>query len=236
MLILALAIFLLDRTNLLKEPKTIFANLLRKPRENIYQKMIVPIDELEQVKKEMFSLKAKVLELEEENVQARRLLEAGIKPTTAIILGKVVGLSDSEMLVVTGDKETAKGAFVITEKLLVGIVYESAGKLAKIQLLSSFDLKLPVKIWQSEILAKTDGLPLAEGILSSREGKVWIKDIMASAKLREDDVVGAISGNGDIFLVGKIKEIFPSKDKVFQEVEIEWIMDPKKLITVGIVK
>jgi len=238
-LILALGLFFwgLDSLGFLNPFKNGVGQLLGASREKVYQKIIGPVEELEHLERQLISCQGEVLELREENSQARRLLDAGIKPKTRVILAKLVGGSDREILAsLTSQEEFKEGASVVSGRVLVGKVQRISGQGARIGLLNSSGIKIPVKIWLNEAEAKKNSPTVAEGILVGDGHNLRIKEILASDKIRVSDLVGALIETGEVFLIGEITEIFPSEDKVFQEAKVKWLIDPKKLLTVGIIK
>lgn len=235
-LILGLAFFLFDQIGAFNWLRKRFDFFSLKLREKTFQKIIGPEEELEKLRKELVSCRTNVFELKEENVQARRLLDAGVSPEKEVILGKLVGGNDSQVLIfLAGQSRPEKGASVISGRILVGRVKEITGQMARVALLSSREEKTPVKIWASEAEAGKEDSVLAEGILLVENKALLIKEILMSEKIEPGNLAGAVSEQGEVFLIGEVTQVFPSKDKIFQEAEVEWLVNPKKLLTVGIV-
>jgi len=236
-LLLSLLIFGLDRVGAFSWLKAGLARLTGELRTASYQKMVGPIDHQEEAKKQLVSCRTEVLALREENSRLRKLLGAGIKPETKLLLARVIGSNQSQLIVaLTSQDGIKKGASVVTERILLGRVEKIEGNTARVSLLTNSELRIPVKIWLTRQLAETGELNLAEGILTSSGGKLVVKEILASEKVAPDYWVGAVVESGDVFLIGQIKKVYPSEDKVFQEAEVEWVVNPKKLLTVGIIR
>ena len=237
--VLAIGLFLLilDRLGGLDPVKSGFGWLSGAVRARIYQQKTTPSIGEEKLRKEISSCQARVLELEEENFRARKLLGAAIKPKTKLALGKVIGVNDSQAALYVNNRDGIKtGASVVTGRILLGRVRITAGRTARADFLNASEFKIPVKIWLTRQLAEKNGPCLAEGILVGKGENLVVKEILAAEKVADGDWVGAVVESGDVFLIGKIKKVFPSEDKVFQEAMVDWLANPKELLTVGIIK
>jgi len=185
---------------------------------------------------QLTSCQAALADLQEENWQLRRLLGAGIKPKTQLIPGRVVAANDRRLiLALTSDRSVASRAAVVKDRFLVGYLGRRQGLAAAVQLLTDPEFRLPVKIWLRRQLAEQGQPSLAEGLLQGGE-PILVKEILASEKIQPGYWVATVVETGDLFLIGQIKKVYPSEDKVFQEAEVEWMINPKELLTVGIIK
>lgn len=234
---LSLAILILDQLGWLDWPKGKLIRWTGRLRESGYQKIANSSDSEEKIETQLLSCQTEILALREENDRLRRLLGAGIKPETKLVSARVIGANQSWLMVaLTGQNGINKDASVVRERILLGRVDRVEGNLALVRLLTHPELKIPVKIWLRKELAEKGELDLAEGILTSRGGQLVVKEILAKEKIVPGYWVGAVVESGDVFLVGSITKVYPSKDKVFQEAELEWAINPRKLLTVAIVK
>ena len=237
--ILAIGLFVLiaDKLGGLNPIKSGFSRLSGATRAKIYQQKTMSSDGEEKLKRELNSCQMRVLELEEENFRARKLLGAAIKPKTKLALGKVIGISGSQITVFANGEDGIKtGASVVTGRILLGRVRSTVGQMAKADFLNALGFKIPVKIWLTRQLAEKKDPHLAEGILVGDGKNLVVKEILATEKVATGDWAGAVVESGDVFLIGKVKKVFPSEDKVFQEVAVDWLANPRELLTVGIIK
>ena len=235
--LISLFLLILDSFGIFGGAKRLVIRLFGERRAEVYQKIIGPTEESEKLRRELTSCQSKIFELEEENFQARRLLDAGFKPETGVVLAKVVGSSNNRLLInVSGKEKIKQGASVIIDRVVLGKVEETDGLNAKVILLNSVEIKIPVKIWLNEMDLKGNNSALAEGILTGDGEKIIVKEILASEEVKKNDLVGLVVETGEVFLVGKVKTVFPAGDKIFQEAEIDWSADPGNLLTVGVIK
>ena len=233
----SLLILVLDKTGIFDWLKASWARLSAGVREAGYQQLVASADKEEGEKEKLLSCQAEILSLREENLQLRRLLGAGIKPETKLLPARVVGSNRLQLMIaLTGQDKVKTNASVVTEKILLGRIEKIEGNMAKVLLLTNSKLKIPVKIWLTRQLAEKGELNLAEGILTSNGGKLMVKEILASEKIAPDYWVASVVETGDIFLIGQIEKVYPSEDKVFQEAEVKWLIEPQKLLTVAVIK
>jgi len=237
-LVVLISIFLLvlDNFNSLDGFKRIVVRFLGERKEHVYQKIVGPIEERERLKRELNSCQSEVLELEEENSRSRKLLDAGFKPETGIILAKIISSDKDSLLIrVSGEKKIKKEAWVVVDRVVLGRIAETDGTDAKVILLNSPETKIPAKIWLSEVDFKSNSPALTEGILIGNGRGVLVKEVLASEKVKKDDFVGLVIETGETFLVGEVKSTSPAGDKIFQEVEVDWLVNPKNILTVGVI-
>jgi len=235
--LISLFLLILDSFDLFDGAKRVVVRFLGERKEGAYQKIIGPTEEKERLKRKLASCQAEVLELKEENFRSRRLLDAGFKPETGVVLAKVVSSgSDSLIIRVSGEETIKKGASVVVDRVVLGRIEETDGINAKVLLLNSPKIKIPAKIWLSEADLKKNGPALAEGVLVGNGRGVLVKEVLASERVKENDFVGLVIETGEVFLVGKAKKVSPAGDKIFQEVEVAWLADPKSLLTVGVIR
>lgn len=206
-------------------------------RSNFYSSIIDSQDDLGLLADQLGDCQAELARLEEENYQARRLLSAKLKPETKFELAKILSLGNQELIILLDNSERIeKQASVVSGPFLVGKINEVYGRSAKVDLLLSSKIKLPVKIWSSQNDVELEKNLIGEGILSSDGQNLYVKEILDKQPVIPGNWVGAVVETGDIFWIGKIEEVFPTEDKIFQEVRLSWAVDLSKLITLGVVK
>ena len=112
-----------------------------------------------------------------------------------------------------------EGDYVLSNDSLIGIVSEVENNSSKVSLLYNNKIQLSVKINDTY------------GILISDDNKLYVKNIIGDSIIDENDNIYT-SGLTDIIpniLIGKVKKITTSKDKLERVVEVETISDIKKL-------
>lgn len=231
------ALWIIEQFGFTRGIRGFFGNWFSDARKFFYSERVKPVSEADQFKKELSFCLAEKIELEEENSQARRLLDAGVSPTTSFLLAKVVGASEKSLIVsVEDDDEVKEGASLVSGRIFLGKVEETGFGLIRVQLAGSTDLKVPAKIWSNRGEAVGEGMPLAEGILMEDGGRLVVDEILSSTEVAVGNLAGTIIETGEVFLLGEVVKVFPSKDKVFQKVELKRLVDLASLLTVGIIK
>lgn len=235
--LIALLIFFLDKFNVLDGPKRGISDLLLSIREKSYQRIVLPDDQNEKFKRELLICQAEILGLKEENAKMRKMLDAGLKPELSVILAKVIAFSNNNLIVAVGSDEKVKTkASAVVDRIFLGQTAGKIGNSIKVTLITSPETKIPVKIWISQEEAGARKPSFAEGILVSDGVNLLVKEILVSQKVGKGDFVGVVAEKGEIFFVGRIEEIKESDDKIFQEAKVDWLADPKSLLTIGIIK
>ncbi len=206
-------------------------------RDNLYSSLISGQDDPGLLSDQLGQCQAELVSLKEENIQVRRLLGAQVRPETRFELAKILSLGNQELIIFLDNSEEIENqASVVSGPFLVGKIDEIYGKNAKVNLLLSTKTKLPVKIWSTQDILESETNLVGEGILSSDGQNLYVKEILDKQPVVPGNWVGAVIETGDIFWIGKIEEVFPTEDKVFQEVRLSWSVDLSKLITLGVIK
>ncbi len=216
-----------------------FHFLTYRPRAEVYNWLNPVQEKSEGIEKELARCQAQILQLQEENKRARELLGTEVKPDTKFHLLKIIAFQP-ETIILSNQKniDFDIGDFIVSGAFLVGKINKVQGRVNQARLLSHPEVNLPVKIWSSHPMENDHPEVKSQGILKGRaesQGDLIVKDVLFKDKVEKGDWVGAVSSSGDIFLVGQVKEIEASKDKVFETLTISWSVEPKKLLTVGIV-
>jgi len=201
-------------------------------KSRVYSSLIT--EEEEAVENQLGECRANMIEIEEENKESRRLLGAKTKPETKFELAKLSSVGNEDAVAyVEYPGEVKESASVVSGPFLVGKVNQVVGKTAKIELLISPKTRLAVKIWHSQDNLDTE--LVGEGILVSDGQNFYINEVLDSQEIKEDYWVGAVVESGDLFWIGKIEEVIPSEDKIFQQAKVSWAVDLTEIITVYIV-
>jgi cell shape-determining protein MreC len=202
-------------------------------KSRVYSSLIT--EQEETIEDQLAKCRADLIEIKDENKESRRLLGAKTKPETKFELAKLSSVGNEEAVAyVEYPGEIQESASVVSGQFLMGRVNQIVGKSAKIELLISSKTRLPVKIWPSQDNMRSEAV--GEGILVSDGQNFYVNEILDSQEVKEDYWVGAIIESGDLFWIGKIEEVIPSEDKIFQQAKISWAVDLTEIITVAIIK
>ncbi len=203
-------------------------------RSNLYSSIINEQEEINE--DQLAECKANLISLEEEIKQSRRLLGASTKPETKFELAKISSVgSDELVLILESSNLIENSASVVSGPFLVGKIVEVYGRNGKTKLLTSPETKIPVKIWSDQNVTQNTEI-IGEGILTSDGRNLYVDEILESQSVEQGNWVGEVIESGDIFWIGKVEEVFPSEDKIFQQAKINWAVDLSKIITVGVIK
>lgn len=219
--------------------KQSFHFLTYRTRESVYTWLNKSEENKETLEQELAQCQAQVLDLKEENDRARRLLGTQVKPDTKFHLLKIIAFQP-ETILLSNQKniDLDIGNFVVSGPFLIGKISQVQGNVNQARLLSHPNIDLPVKIWSSNPVENSSFEVKSQGILKGRgesARELVVEDVLFKDQVEKDNWVGAVSSTGDIFLIGQVKEIKTSQDKVFETLTINWSVEPKKLLTVGIV-
>ncbi len=186
-------------------------------------------DQVHILQQENTQLKADLLELakiRKENRRLRRLLEAPLPPDYSYRPAYVIESNDHYLWITKGKKEGVfVGQLVIIGGQLVGEVVEVRERQAKVLSLLNRQFRKPVVIFspQKSCLVEADSCRLGQGVL---EGG-WVKKILRDESVQAGDWVGLLAGPRGI-LVGEVTQVSLSRDKVFQQAQIEPSLDIKR--------
>ncbi len=213
--------------------------LTYRPRAGIYGWLNHDEMTSEELDQKLAECQAEQLKLREENENARRLLGTKVKPDTKFHLLKVIAFQPELVLLSNQENiDLEVDSFVVSGSFLVGKLSQVQGRINQARLLSHPEIHLPVKIWSANPLENGNSQVVSQGILKGRSeepGNLLVGDVLLKDQVEINSWVGAVGSTGDIFLIGQVEEIFPSKDKVFETLTVNWAVEPKKLLTVGIV-
>jgi cell shape-determining protein MreC len=204
-------------------------------RANIYKPLIS--GEKDDLSRDLAECRGNLIELNEENEQARRLLGTKTKPETSFELAKIVSIGSGEAILNLEYPESVEvNDSVVSGTFLLGRVNEVFGPSARVELLISPQSKLPVKIWQNQENSSSASKIRGEGVLISDGKSLFVEEILDKDSVETGDWVGAVIETGDIFWIGKIESVDPSEDNIFKKARVKWGVNLKKLFAVGVVK
>ncbi len=195
--------------------------------------------ENENLKKENFILKEKILELEDlrkNNEIFKKALELGIQKDFDLVFTEVLLKKSEEdsILVSSGSKDgiLIGMPLINEEKILIGKINKVLPDFSEVDLISknSFTFSVEVKNGEKSLLAVAKG---------KGGGKMRIELLPKDSLVEEGDIVSTSLLGGkflSIFLVGEIKNIDRSDSKPFQEGEIIPYFKDIKLEKLFIVK
>ncbi len=206
-------------------------------RSGLYSSLTAGGEKTDTLDKQLAGCLADLAELKDENRQARRLLGAETKPETNFDLAKIISVGRDQAIVSLEYPDLIEvSASVVSGPFYLGKIAEIFGKTAKVNLLISPQTKLPVKIWPDQTTSAGESEIIGEGILVSENKNLYVEEILDKQKVAVGNWVGVIVESGDIFWIGKISQVFPSEDKIFQKVKIDWAVDLSPMVTVGVIK
>lgn len=181
---------------------------------------------------EIDQLKAKIVSLEEENKEQKRLLSAPLPKNWQFLTARVIG-SDNETLTINkGRRDGVKeNQICLSGNLYLGKVYEVSENMAKIKLPTFSDERLLVKIADG----KNSGT-VGKGLLTGKGlGVMKIEQILVKENIGSGNLVLANVEGGDL-LVGKVEEVVKQKDEVFKTATVKRLFNPEELETVFLIR
>lgn len=216
-------------TDLKIDLKSLFAfSDARAREERIFQ--------LEKEKSLLLARLASFTNLEAENKNMRRLLDAGLPKDWKFAPAQVVSLI-GDNLYLTSDHDPSLGTVVIIPDELmagqeakkpgvyIGKVAQKIGGQAMVVLASSADSKIPVIVSDPQSFTRR-----AAGILEGRGGKVVLEQVLSGEVIREGDL---ILTSGDAYpkglFVGTIAKVISGDSLPLQKAEVKVALDVNRL-------
>ena len=199
-----------------------------------HQKKPVSLPENNQPQKSREVLELELARCQEKNQALRRLLEAKLSPQIQFVPATLLGAGKEKFSLSVGSQQgVKKGAWVVWENFLVGKITKVFPTTSEGVFVSSKDFQMAVSIWRppQEGINK---LLVGKGILDNRP-LLTVKEILPDEEVKEGDLVAGLEHNGE-FLIGKIKSVSWDEGKVFKKAEINWLVNPRQLVTVFVVK
>lgn len=239
--ILSLAVFLLEKEGvlrplkgqidfLLNPGKAAFYSLTKKPTL-FFESLSVKrekVEKMEKVKRELAACTFKINNLEKENEDLRRLLQAPLPKNWAFLPAKVLG-KKRYLAIDKGDRDGVfSGMIAVFENFLVGKVVKTNSFSSQVALPFDSEKKIPAKTEKG-----------ARGLIEGRAGsRIFLSKVLQKETLEVGDLV-VTTGEGDWLpdlLIGKVKITAKETKEPFQEVEIDPFLDYGSLTTVFLVK
>jgi len=180
----------------------------------------------------LVALKAELAVLREENTAQKRLLSAPLPKNWQFLPARVIEAKGETLTLNLGKSDgVAVGMVAVSGNLYLGRVAQVSEKMAKVNLASFFEEKLPVKI-----LPAADGVPSAQGLLVGRgEGRMRVEQILASEKVAQGDLVMTNLEGGSL-LVGEVEEEITLEGEVFKTAEVKRVFVPEELETIFLIR
>lgn len=237
LLIVLLVIFLLGLTGIFKPIRNLAEKKLIMPiRQKIFDWRLTNKKNLGDCtlagEKEITELKTKIVFLEEENRQQKRLLSSPLPKAWKFQTVKVIGAENETLLISAGEQDNLKlGMMAITGDTYLGKVYQVSQSISKIHLPSFADEKMAVGIIDKENHSLTGrGLLVGKG-----EGGMRIDQIILSEKVKPQDIV-RVEVLGSTLMVGVIEEMVERKGDMFKSALVKRLYNPAELETIFLIR
>jgi len=227
---LSLILLSLDRLGRLEFVHRRFLSLTRRWRQGGVEQRQQP--ELD-CQTKVAQLEAELARLEEENRAARRLLGADLSPKLKFVPAHLLGLNEREFSLDVGQNQgVQKDAWVMSENILVGRITQVNCCVSQGMFVSHPGFRLAVSIWRSSQERRD---LIGKGLLRGGSRSLTVEQILPEEEVAPGDLVASLESGGQ-FVVGKVVEVGLGTDKVFQKAVVEWLLQPRQLETVFVVK
>lgn len=183
-------------------------------------------EKLKNLERELAAAKIKNQNLEEENKACRRLLQAPLPPSFKFLPARVAALDADNFLIDKGKDEGIKvGQAVVLENVFLGIIHQVNPQNAWVK--TPFGLEIKARTFKTR----------ASGIVKEKAGHLFFTKVLQKEVLEIDDLVITF-GEEEIprdLVLGKIKEVQKQEAEIYQEAELEFLVDYGKLETVFVI-
>lgn len=227
--LLSLLVFFLDKKGFLDFVKRPVEKLTNSVKWVAWQKQTELGDygeETEALLRELAALQIENQNLKEENQACRRLLQAPLPPSFHFLPAKVLSFQENRFLIDKGqDNEVKEGQVVVLENVILGIVTLVNPQNAWVKTPSALEIK--ARTFKTR----------APGVVKEKSGHLFLSEVLQKEVLEIDDLVITF-GQEEIprdLVIAKIKEIKKQAAEVYQEAELEPLVDYGKLEVVFIV-
>ena len=195
----------------------------------IFQQKPVPSDNSEKIQhleRELAELKIKNEGLDEENQACLRLLQAPLSPSLRFLPAKALSFKENQFLIDKGkDQEVKEGQVVVLENVILGQVAQVNPRTSWVKTLLTLELK--ARTFKTK----------APGKVQEKNGHLFLTEVLQKETLEKEDLVvtfGAENIPQDL-VIAKIKEIRKQEAEVYQEAELELMIEYQTLGTVFVV-
>lgn len=232
---IALLILVLGLTGIFRSLRKLAEKQLIIPlKEEIYdwRRLRVAKEETTVEDSKLVALKAELAVLREENAAQKRLLSAPLPKNWQFLSVRVIEASGETLTINAGKNDGVKtGMVAVSDNLYLGKVSQVSEGMAKINLASLFEEKLPVKI-----LPTVGERAPAQGLLIGRgEGRMKVEQILAEEEVTQGDLV-ITNLEGGSLLVGEIGEVAAVEGEVFKTAQVKRLFKPENLNTIFLVR
>lgn len=173
--------------------------------------------------------RARLNDLEQENLSLRQLLESPLPPDWDYITAPVIGRSVQQMVVGVGQNQgVTVGSSVIYEDVFIGTVSQVSQTLATVDTVFNPQQKTAVTISSTSF----------DGLVINDDTKLHLTQVLQNATLEPGMVVitSGIDGKKPRLVVGTIKEILEDDQGLYKQARLEQPISIESLTTVFIVK
>jgi len=229
-------IFFLELTGIFKPLRKLAEKSLIIPlRQTIFdfkQLTQKTTDQEELFKKQVMDLESKIISLEEENRQQKRLLSAPLPKDWQFLTVKVIGAENETLIVTLPENEKIEQKLTaVSGDTYLGKISQISSLQATIKLPSFLDNKLSVSIFSSK-----DNSLTGRGLLvGGGEGKMKVEQILLTENVNINDLV-MTDVFGKNLLVGLVSEIVEKKGEMFKSAVVKRQFSPRQLQTIFLIK
>lgn len=177
-------------------------------------------------------LKAKILSLQKENEDQKRLLSMQLPKDWKFIEAKVIEVN-GETLVLNAGKQNGirEGMTLIFGNTYLGKVFSVSENMAIVYLPSFPEEKSVAFV----VLEGESKVTVGRGLLvGAGEGKMKLEQIFLSENIKVKDLVQVNVEGGDL-LVGEVSEVIEKKGEVFKSAAISTLYNPEELGSVFLI-
>lgn len=177
-------------------------------------------------------LKTRILSLQKENEDQKRLLSLPMPKNWKFIEAKVIEVSGETLVINAGRQNGVKeGMTLIFGNTYLGKVFSISENMAIVHLPSFLEEKSSVYV----VLEGEKKVIVGRGLLVGMGlGKMKLNQIFLSENIKPNDLVQINIEGGDL-LVGKIDEIIEKKGEVFKSAAVKILYNPEELGTVFLI-
>lgn len=177
-------------------------------------------------------LKAKILSLQKENEDQKRLLSLQLPKDWKFIEAKVIEVNGETLMLNAGKQAGVKeGMTLIFGNTYLGKVFSVSESMSIVRLPSFPEEKSVAFV----VLEGESKMTVGRGLLvGAGLGKMKLEQIFLSENIKTNDLVQINIDGGDL-LVGKVDEIIEKKGEVFKSASVKTLYNPEELGTVFLI-
>jgi len=188
---------------------------------------------IERLKEEIAQLVARNSQLTLENKAAKRLLGTPLPSEWQFIPAQTAGLVQGILTIDKGKIDGIKvDQVVLTEDIFVGKVEQVGEHQAWVKLPTAAGSKLLAKVIPSREIRNE---AKARGLLVGYGEKMRLEKVLPGEQLAEGDLVATAEFPPNL-VIGKIRKVVKKDVEIYQEAEVEPLVDYQKLETIFLLK